>query len=77
MNEKNVKTNSEHTVKDPIYLITQTVLNDLFKYLLTKPYGEVVKFMGTLTRLEQLDPNISASFVKRPGVQEQTKNKSD
>ena len=47
------------------YLIDSLQLQDLMKYLMTRPYGEVVKLMSTLATLNQLDPNIGADFVKR------------
>tara|TARA_R110001592_G_scaffold100874_1_gene285881 strand:- start:219 stop:431 length:213 start_codon:yes stop_codon:yes gene_type:complete len=47
------------------YLIDSLQLQDLMKYLMTRPYGEVVKLMSTLATLNQLDPKIGADFVKR------------
>jgi len=47
------------------YLIDSLQLQDLMKYLMTRPYGEVVKLMSTLATLNQLDPNIGADFVKK------------
>ena len=32
---------------------------------MTRPYAEVVKLMSMLARLNQLDPNIGADFVKK------------
>ena len=40
-------------------------LQDLMKYLMTRPYAEVVKLMSMLARLNQLDPKIGADFVKK------------
>ncbi len=36
------------------------------KYLMGKPYAEVLKLMNMLTTLNQLDPSIGADFVKKP-----------
>jgi hypothetical protein len=47
------------------YLIDSIQLQDIMRYLMTRPYGEVVKIMNTLARLNQLDPNIGADFVKK------------
>ena len=47
------------------YLIDSMQLQDLMKYLMTRPYAEVVKLMAMLSRLNQLDPKIGADFVKR------------
>ena len=47
------------------YLIDSMQLQDLMKYLMTRPYAEVVKLMSMLARLNQLDPNIGADFVKK------------
>ena len=47
------------------YLIDSMQLQDLMKYLMTRPYAEVVKLMSMLARLNQLDPKIGADFVKR------------
>ena len=48
------------------YLIDSMQLQDLMKYLMTRPYAEVVKLMSMLARLNQLDPKIGAEFVKKP-----------
>ena len=47
------------------YLISSTVLMDVMRYLLTRPYGEVVKIMNALSALNQLDPKVGADFVKK------------
>ena len=47
------------------YLIDSIQLQDIMRYLMTRPYGEVVKIMNTLARLNQLDPKIGADFVKK------------
>ena len=48
------------------YLVTSELLMDLMRYLMTRPYGEVVKLMSSLSQLNQLDPRVSADFVKNP-----------
>ena len=47
------------------YLIDSMQLQDLMKYLMTRPYGEVANLMAMLARLNQLDPKIGADFVKK------------
>jgi len=34
------------------------------RYLMTRPYGEVVKLMNVLSALSPLDPRIGADFIK-------------
>ena len=50
------------------YLISSTVLMDVMRYLLTRPYGEVVKIMNSLATLNQLDPKIGTDFIKKESV---------
>ena len=52
------------------FLINSVQLTELMKYLMGKPYAEVLKLMNMLTTLNQLDPSIGADFVKKtsPGV---------
>jgi len=52
------------------FLLSSVQLTDIIRYLMTRPYGEVVKLMNMLTTLNQLDPSIGADFVKKtsPGV---------
>jgi len=47
------------------YLIDSMQLQDIMRYLMSRPYAEVVKLMGMLGRLNQLDPSIGADFVKK------------
>jgi len=47
------------------YLIDSIQLQDIMRYLMSRPYAEVVKLMGMLGTLNQLDPSISADFVKK------------
>jgi len=57
------------------FLISSIQLTDIMRYLRTRPYGEVVKLMNMLTTLNQLDPKISADFVKHEtsGVSDEKK----
>ena len=50
------------------YLISSTILMDVMRYLMTRPYGEVVKLMNMLATLNQLDPKLGADFVKKESV---------
>ena len=47
------------------YLIDSMQLQDIMKYLMTRPYREVANLMAMLARLNQLDPKIGADFVKK------------
>ena len=52
------------------FLISSVQLTDIMRYLMSRPYAEVVKLMNMLATLNQLDPSIGADFVKKqaPGV---------
>ena len=47
------------------FLISSVQLTDIMRYLMTRPYGEVVKLMNMLATLNQLDPSIGADFIKK------------
>ena len=47
------------------YLIDSIQLQDIMRYLMSRPYAEVVKLMNMLGTLNQLDPNIGADFVEK------------
>ena len=47
------------------YLISSVQLTEIMRYLMSRPYAEVVKLMNMLTTLNQLDPSIGADFVKQ------------
>ena len=51
--------------KPRTYLISSVQLTEIMRYLMSKPYAEVVKIMNMLATLNQLDPSIGADFVKR------------
>ena len=55
------------------FLISSTVLMDVMRYLMTKPYGEVAKLINALSTLNQLDPKIGADFVKQEAVETNVK----
>ena len=63
----NAKDKSTTTTQPPqrTYLISSTLLTDIMRYLMSRPYAEVVKLMNSLSTLSQLDPQIGADFVKR------------
>ena len=43
------------------------------RYLMTRPYGEVVKLMNMLATLNKLDSKIGADFVKQQAVETNVK----
>ena len=47
------------------YLISSVQLTEIMRYLMTRPYAEVVKLMNMIGTLNQLDPSIGADFVKK------------
>ena len=55
------------------YLIGSTQLMDIMRYLMSRPYAEVVKLMNMLGTLNQLDPKIGADFVKQQPVETNVK----
>ena len=55
------------------YLISSAVLMDVRRYLMTRPYGEVVKLMSGLSTLNQLDKSIGADFVNQQPVEANAK----
>lgn len=60
------KEENQKKVEPRTYLITSEQLMDIMKYLMTRPYVEVVKLMNSLSQLNQLDPRVNADFVKNP-----------
>ena len=51
------------------YLINSVQLTEIMKYLMSKPYAEVVKIMNMLATLNQLDPSIGPDFVKKQNTE--------
>ena len=47
------------------YLISSVQLTDIMRYLMSRPYAEVVKLMNMLATLNQLAPSIGADFVTK------------
>jgi hypothetical protein len=50
------------------YLINSVQLTDIMRYLMSKPYAEVVKIMNMLATLNQLNPSIGPDFIKKESV---------
>ena len=61
--EKTIPTNPR------TYLINSVQLTEIMKYLMGRPYAEVVKLMNMLATLNQLDPSIGADFVKKQNAE--------
>jgi len=59
------KEKGQEQIGSRTYLIDSMQLQDIMKYLMTRPYGEVANLMAMLARLNQLDPKIGADFVKK------------
>ena len=47
------------------FLISSVQLTEIMRYLMSRPYAEVVKLMNMLSTLNQLDSSIGADFVKQ------------
>ena len=62
-NSKEKPTHTQQPLRT--YLIDSVKLTEVMRYLMTRPYGEVVKLMNMLATLNQLDPQIGADFVKK------------
>ena len=59
------KEKGKEQVGSRTFLIDSMQLQDLIRYLMSRPYAEVVKLMNMLSTLNQLDPSIGADFVKK------------
>ena len=65
-NAKDKPTQQQPPQSNPrTFLISSVQLTEIIKYLMSRPYAEVVKLMNMLTTLNQLDPSIGAEFVKK------------
>ena len=62
-NSKEKPTRTQQPLRN--YLIDSVKLTEIMRYLMTRPYGEVVKLMNMLATLNQLDPQLGADFVKK------------
>ena len=51
------------------FLISSAQLTEIMRYLMSRPYAEVVKLMNKLATLNQLDPSIGAEFVKKQNTE--------
>lgn len=51
------KEKKQQEVNGKTYLITSDQLMDIMRYLMTRPYGEVVKLMNSLSTLMPVDLN--------------------
>ena len=71
-NNSKMKPTQAHQPQRP-FLISSAVLMDVMRYLMTRPYGEVVKLMGGLSTLNQLYKIIWAYFVKQQAVETNAK----
>jgi hypothetical protein len=60
-----MKDKEQEKVLARTFLINSTQLQDLMRYLMTRPYAEVVVLMNMISTLNQLDPSIGADFVKK------------
>ena len=65
----NSKTKEKQTQQPQrTYLISSGQLTDVMRYLMTRPYGEVVKIINMLATLSQLNPSIGPDFIKKESV---------
>jgi len=65
----NTKNNKTAQSNPRTYLINSVQLTELMRYLMGRPYAEVVKLMNMLAALNQLDPSIGADFVKKQNTE--------
>ncbi len=63
--EKKEEQKQQQQTTPRTYTISSEQLMDIMRYLMTRPYGEVVTIMNKLSKLSPLDPRISAEFVKQ------------
>ena len=52
------KEKGQEQVGSRTFLINSIQLQDLMRYLMTRPYAEVVRLMNMVSTLNQLDPSI-------------------
>ena len=65
-NSKEKPTQQQQQQPNPrTFLISSVQLTEIMRYLMSRPYAEVVKLMNMLSTLNQLDPSIGADFVKQ------------
>jgi hypothetical protein len=56
------------------YIITQDQLNNILKYMFTRPYHEVANTIAVLSKLPKLDDKINPDFISEEGKKNDTKN---
>lgn len=44
-----------NNIKEKKYVLPSSILKELFKYLMAKPYGEVANIMGALAKLTEIE----------------------
>lgn len=59
------------------FLITSTQLQEIMRYLMSRPYAEVVKLMNMLAALEPLDPRLGKDFVKQSKGESENDDKKE
>ena len=64
-NSKEKPTQQQQQPNPRTFLISSVQLTEIMRYLMSRPYAEVVKLMNMLATLNQLDPSIGADFVKQ------------
>ena len=65
-NSKEKPTQQQQQQPNPrTFLISSVQLTEIMRYLMSRPYAEVVKLMNMLSTLNQLDSSIGADFVKQ------------
>ena len=64
-NSKEKPTQQQQQPNPRTFLISSVQLTEIMRYLMSRPYAEVVKLMNMLSTLNQLDPSIGADFVKQ------------
>ena len=46
---------TNNNIKEKKYILPSSILKELFKYLMAKPYGEVATVMGALAKLTEIE----------------------
>ena len=46
---------TNNNIKEKKYVLPSSILKELFKYLMAKPYGEVANVMGALAKLTEIE----------------------
>ena len=64
-NSKEKPTQQQQQPNPSTFLISSVQLTEVMRYLMSRPYAEVVKLMNMLSTLNKLDSSIGADFVKQ------------